>query len=141
MKMAYAEITVRHGILIQIGKLTLPRKVSVAIARNLVRLEKEIKLANDQRTDIAARYAAKDEAGEFILDETKEKYTFTSPYDEKAFMDEVKELNESEVEVDIMKFGAAELEKCEQIEKYDFLTPLQEASLEWMIDYRDGETE
>ncbi|MCU6763370.1 Uncharacterised protein [uncultured Roseburia sp.] len=135
MKLTYNEITVKHNILMEIGKLTLPRKVSVAIARNLIRLEKELKLAEEQRADIADRYAAKDENGNFVLD--KEKYTFQTVADEKSFLEEAKELNEMEVEVQIMKFQAEELERCEQVERYAILTPLQEAALEWMANYGD----
>lgn len=137
MKMKLKDITNRHNLLLKIGHLTLPRKVSTAIARNLVKLEKETELYNKQRLDIANRYAKKDDKGDFILtkDENVSSYTFENKENEVAFRAEVKDLNETEIDVDIMKFDAAELERCEMVERYDFLTPVQEASIEWMIDY------
>lgn len=137
MNMTYAEIMNRHDLLLKIGHLTLPRKVSAAIARNLVKLEKEFELYNKQRLDIANRYAKKDEEGEFILTAVGDKsaYTFNDTKDEVAFRTEAKDLDETEIDVDIMKFDAAEMERCEMVERYDFITPVQEAALGWMINY------
>lgn len=137
MKMNYAEIRNRHANLIVIGKMTLPRKVSVAIARNIIKFEKEMKVYEEQREDIAGRYAAKDEDGNFVIDAEGKNYTFESQEKEAAFRQESKELNESEIDIDIMTFKASELDRCDEVERYNILPPVQEAAIEWMIDYDD----
>lgn len=137
MKMTYAEIRNRHANLIVIGKLTLPRKVSVAIARNIIKFEKEMEVYEEQREDIAGRYAAKDGDGKFILDAEGKNYTFESQEKEAAFRQESKELNESEIDIDIMTFKASELDRCDEVERYNILPPVQEAAIGWMIDYDD----
>lgn len=135
MKMKYSELKERHAILMMVGKLTLPRKASVAISRNLVKFENELKIYNEQDKDIADQYAAKDEKGEFVLD--KNVFTFETEEAKQNFISERKELEETEIEINIMKFKASELDRCEQVERYDILTPVQEASLAWMIDYEE----
>lgn len=142
MKMTYAEIQSRHKVLIAIGQLALPRKITHAISRNIVRLEKEIKIMNEQRADIADRYAKKDENGQFVTEQVGDNINYTFESDEKleAYKDEINDLNETEVDVDIMMFKDTELDKCEN-ERYSMLTAVQEASIEWMVDYGEEETE
>lgn len=133
MKMTYAELKNRHSNLIVIGKLTLPRKVSVAIARNIVKFEKELDVYTKQRNDIADRYAKKDEAGNYITD--KDNFTFDTEENKTVFLQEMKELNETELDVPVMVFKATELDRCDEVERYAILSPIQEAAIEWMIDY------
>ena len=133
MRLNYQEMAVKHAVLMKIGELTLPRKVSVAVARNLILFEKEFKLMDDQKKDIADRYADKDKNGNFIV--TENQYTFKTDADKEDFTREIKELNDVEIDLDIMTFEADELEKCEKIDRYDILTPVQEASIGWMISY------
>lgn len=141
MKMKYSEIIVNRSVLMEIGKFILPRKVSVAIARNLTRLDKEMKLYGEQENDIASRYAKKDEDGKIIFKgEKKNELEFETTENLKSFQSEKKELNETEVEIEIMKFKSSELDRCEEVDRYKILTPVQEAAIGWMIDY-DDETE
>ncbi len=133
--MTYSELTERHTVLLAVGKLTLPRKVSVAISRNIVKLENELKIYSEQDKDIAERYAAKDEKGEFVLENNA--FTFESMEKKGLFISERKELGETGIEIDILTFKASELDRCEEVERYDILTPVQEASLAWMIDYEE----
>ena len=113
MRLNYQEMAVKHAVLMKIGELTLPRKVSVAVARNLILFEKEFKLMDDQKKDIADRYADKDKNGNFIV--TENQYTFKTDADKEDFTREIKELNDVEIDLDIMTFEADELEKCEKI--------------------------
>lgn len=139
--MKYSEIIVNRRVLMEIGKFILPRKVSVAIARNLTRLDKEMKLYGEQENDIASRYAKKDEDGKIIFKgEKKNELEFETTENLKRFQSEKKELNETEVEIEIMKFKSSELDRCEEVDRYQILTPVQEAAIEWMIDYEE-ETE
>lgn len=133
MKMTVSEIQNRHSILITIGGLTLPRKISYAIAKNLVKLEKELKIVLAQKEDIANNYALKDEEDKFILSEDGKNYTFESSDKKKEYISELEELLDTEIEVDIMTFDVSELDKCEESDRYNILTPVQEASLSWMI--------
>lgn len=132
MKMTVSEIQNRHSILITIGGLTLPRKVSYAIAKNLVELEKELKIVLSQKEDIANNYALKDEEDKFILSDDGKNYTFESSEKKKKYISELEELIDTEIEVDIMTFDVSELDKCED-DRYNILTPVQEASLSWMM--------
>lgn len=141
MKLSYTQIRNRHGALVSIGNLKLPRKVCVAIARNITALEKEIAEYQKQKNDIAVRYAAKDASGKFVLDDSKKNFTFSSVSDYDGFIQEVSDLDETEINVEIMKFNESELEQCDNSERYDILTPTQEALIEWMIDYGNGKEE
>lgn len=135
MKMKYEKIMDRYKVLLAVGKLALPRPVSTAIARNMVNLEKEVSFILQQKRDIANRFAKKDEKEQFVLDETQQNYVFDSEEDKNNFLRELQELEACEVEVDIMKFNINDLQSCDTTDRYDILTPIQEASLNWMIDY------
>ena len=139
MKITYEDILNRHAVLIKIGGKVLPRKATHAIARNIQKLEKEVEFHRKQYGDIADRYAAKDDDGNFVLDAKKEKHTFASEEDAASFRLEAKELIETEVDLDIMKFKSSELDKCDENDRYDILSPLEEAAIEWMIDYGEKE--
>ena len=133
MKMDYMEILDRNAVLLEVGKKMLPRKAAYAVSRNIKKLESEVKFYWGLREDIAARYAAKDAGGEYILEGNN--YTFASPEDEAAYRLELTELNGTEVEVDVMKFRAEELDKCDTDKRYGILSPVEEAAIEWMVDY------
>lgn len=135
MKIKYGELINKHRVLIAVGNLVLPRTVSMAIARNIIKIEEELRFVASQRRDIALRHAKKDEKGQFILDEEQKNYTFESEESLCSFLDELNTLEECEVEVSIMKFKADDLQLCDASEKYDSITAVQEASICWMIDY------
>ena len=136
MKMTYGELLNKHAVLMTIGKMVLPRKASVAIARNIQKLEKEVKLYLKQRSDIAERYAKKGKDGQPINED--DKYVFETPEHEASFLQEAKELNETEIEIDnIMKFKSSELDRCDEVDRYQILSPVQEAAIAWMIDYEE----
>ena len=82
---------------------------------------------NEQRADIADRYAKKDENGQFVTEQVGDNINYTFESDEKleAYKDEINDLNETEVDVDIMMFKDTELDKCEN-ERYSMLTAVQE---------------
>lgn len=135
--MTYRELQGKHEALVMVSGLTLPRKVSVAIARNLARFKKELKIYTEQDADIAGRYAARDEDGNFILDGNS--YTFDTPEDREGFIRERNELNDTEAGIEVVKFDASELDRCDEVERYSILTPAQEAAIGWMVNYADAE--
>lgn len=132
-KMTFNELVNKHQVLMAVSDKVLPRKATVAIARNIGGMEKDMELHYKQRADIVDRFAVKNDEGEYVLD--GDNYTFASDEDRQAFLDEIKQLSETEIEVDIMTFDSAELERCEMVERYDILTPREEAALSWMIKY------
>ena len=132
MKMTFSDLLVYHQNLLALSNKTLPRKASVAVARNIGKMEKEVELHNKQRKEIAELYAVKKD-GEFVIENNS--YTFSSEDDKKAFLDEVKQLNEVELDVDIITFDSAELDRCDEVDRYDILTPREETSISWMITY------
>ncbi len=129
--MTYEELLTRNSQLMEIGKLTLPRKVSYAIARNLVSMEAEVKIYLNQIRDIAERYVVKNENGEFKLDDSG-KYVFASDEDKQNYEQELKELGETSVDFKLFSFDVKELDKCETSDRFDILTPIQEGWLYWM---------
>ncbi len=132
MKMKYIDAVNRHSNLMKLGKKVLPRKINVAIARNLVKLEDEMKALQSQPEDIASRYACKDADGEFI--KNGDQYTFATPEDKEAYYKEFKDFMESEIDINASTFEEVELDKCEEEgSKFDMLTSLELAYLEWMI--------
>lgn len=132
MELTYELVMARHAQLMNIGKeMKLPRKVSAVIARNILKLEDELKEINKQREEIAQQYAQKGEDGKFIVDGNQ--YTFEDDEKKLAFLRENNELNHVKVEVNITKINRTDLDKCEEDERYDILTPVQEAALDWMI--------
>ena len=131
--MKYSEMKNRFETLMEVSELTLPRKVSVAIARNISNFRKELEIYNEQDADIAKRYVAKDKDGKPVLDGNM--YTFASEVDRENFIRERNELNSAEVDVDIIKFNSSDLDGCYDSDRYEIMIPAQESSIEWMIDY------
>ena len=131
--MKFSEIMIKKQSMANVLDLILPRKVSVAIARNLTTINKEIELYNQQREDIAERYAKKDEKGNYVLNGNN--YTFANDKDRQSFIEEVSELNDTDIDINIFKFNVSELDRCDESDRYNIITPSQEVSLGWMIDY------
>ena len=131
--MKFSEIMIKKQSMADVLDLILPRKVSVAIARNLTTINKEIELYNQQREDIAERYAKKDEKGNYVLNGNN--YTFANDKDRQSFIEEVSELNDTDIDINIFKFNVSELDRCDESDRYNIITPSQEVSLGWMINY------
>jgi hypothetical protein len=134
MLLTYPEMKRRFDILSALSDLVLPRRISVAISKNLTSLQKELEIYIKQDIDIANRYAVKDENGKFVLTE-KNEHTFETEEDRKGFLSEREELNNVEIDVDVMTFDAEALATCDISERYDILTPRQEIAIDWMVDY------
>lgn len=133
IKMKYSEMIVKYNALAELADKKLPRKASTAMARNICKLKEEIDFYIKQRTDIADRYAKKDANGKVVVENGA--YTFASNEYRDFFIEETEVLNNSEVEVDIITFDASELEQCDNLDRYDGLTPREEVNLSWMIKY------
>ncbi len=137
--MKVSKFTASNSVLMEVGKLRLPRKISYAIARNLGKFEPELKIINQQVQDIARRYALLDENGE-ILPTKKGQLQFADREKAKNYRDEMAELDDTDISLELYTVSATELDKCDERDSiYDTITPIQEAVLSWMFDYGDAE--
>ncbi len=136
-KLTFSEVKRKYEILGSFVDKVLPRKVTTAIARTVAKFEKELEFYDKQRADVVKRYALKNEDGTYIIENNA--YTFESKDDEKAFIEEIEQLNSTEVDVEIMRFDVSELERCDIVDKYDKLTAREELALEFIIDYGEGD--
>lgn len=132
MKMKYADIVLKHQQLAEVSQLVFPRKIQVAIDHNLLMLGKELDFYNAQRKDIESRYVERDENGVFITSDNG--YVFESDSDKEDYLSEIRELNNSLVDVDIMNVSTVDtIETYSSAKKYDILSEHQKSMLDWMF--------
>ena len=91
----------------EIAQKQFPVKVSYAIAKNINKLEAELKIYNGERQKLIEKYSIKDETGKTVVGENNQ-ITI-----QKEFLDDwnkdIKDLLAIENEVDIHKFKIDEL--------------------------------
>ena len=102
MKLSNERILIDSPRLAEISKKQLPIKVSYAIAKNIAKLESELKVYNSQRQKLIEKYSIKDKDGKTIIDE--ENKLKIQPEHMEDWNKDFKELIEIENEVDIHKF-------------------------------------
>jgi len=81
-------------------------KAWYAVLKNKRKIEKLIKEANEERGEIANKFALKDDKGEFVTKEAEgglKTYTFNSDIEETAFKDAVNVWGKEEVEIEFYK--------------------------------------
>ncbi|WP_238906626.1 hypothetical protein [Clostridium sp. YIM B02506] len=91
-----------------ISEKQLPVKVSYALAKNIGKIESELKVYNKERNKLLDQYATKDEKGEFKFD--KEGQVIFKDGCKEKWDKDINELLEIENEIDIHKFNINELE-------------------------------
>ena len=91
-----------------ISEKQLPIKVSYALAKNIGKIESELKVYNKERNKLLDQYATKDEKGEFKFD--KEGQVIFKDGCKEKWDKDINELLEIENEIDIHKFNINELE-------------------------------
>ena len=69
MNLTIRKILNDTNVLVAISQKQLPIKVSYAISKNIKKLEKELKIYNDERQKLIDRYCIKDEEGNNVIDE------------------------------------------------------------------------
>ena len=134
MKMKLGEIRGRLEGLLKVAKKTFPAKVNYAVARNLKLLEGEYKDLETQRIKICESYADKDSDGKAV---TKEKdgntvYVFSGDAQEQCNK-EYADLLEEEIDLDIRTVDVAELDKCDESERFDIPTPVDYIAMDFML--------
>jgi hypothetical protein len=113
---------------VQLSKLSqkeLPIKVSYAIAKNISKIESELKTYNKERDKLIEKYSQKDEHGKTIIDENnriKLKEEHLEDWDK-----DIKELLAIENEVDIHKFSIEALNGFS-------MTPTELRVIDYMIE-------
>lgn len=91
-----------------ISEKQLPIKVSYALAKNIGKIESELKVYNKERNKLLDQYATKDKKGEFKFD--KEGQVIFKDGCKEKWDKDINELLEIENEIDIHKFNINELE-------------------------------
>lgn len=114
-----------------IGGLTnkqgLPIKISYAIAKNVAKIESELKIYNNERQKLIDKYAVKDDKGENIVYENNQLKIADENMNE--WTDAINELLDIEVEIDIHKFNENDLlnSNCD-------MTPSEIMLIDYMIE-------
>lgn len=125
MKLTNKKIVTDSMILMEISRKELPVKVSYALAKNIAKIEKELEIYNSERQRLLDKYCVKDENGQNKIDENnqlkiQEEYL-------KDWNQDIKELQNIELEIDIHKF------KLEELNGYN-MTPSELIAIDYMIE-------
>mgnify|MGYP005770769513 FL=1 len=107
--------------------LELPVKVSYKIAKNIMNIEKELKVYNTQRQKLIDKYCLKDENNQNVIDENNN-FTIDDKYLDK-WNKKINELLDIEVDIDILTFKIDEL----MYDNYK-MTPSQLMLIDYMIE-------
>ncbi len=100
MKLSNERIVNDAAVLGAISQKNLPIKVSYAIAKNIAKIEAEIKVYNKERQKLIEKYSVKDEEGKPLIEDNSIKI---APEHIEDWNRDIKELLEIENEIDIHK--------------------------------------
>ncbi len=93
-----------------LGSLTqkdLPAKVSYAIAKNVSKIESELRIYNSERKKLIDKYCIKDEDGNNVIDENGQ--FVIADENMNDWNDAINELLDIEMDIDIHKFNINDL--------------------------------
>ena len=137
--MKYIEIENTMNALQKVSNKVLPRKLSVAIVRNIEKLKSVSEFISAQRLDILKKYAII-ENGEFkftINENGQQTLAFDSQEKLNLCNSELNDLYSCSEDLGLIKVSASELDKCEESDRYDILTVQEELSLAFMLTYEE----
>ena len=120
MKMTNIEAEMHLQLLSKMVNQELPRKTSVAIARNLRKLNDELKEYREQKDNLIRKYGKENEDGQIGIDMNADREAFAK------FVEELTPINQLEFEIDIMKISYDDLPET--------ITPETIFGLEFMIE-------
>lgn len=103
MKLSNERILNDSARLAQIAQKELPIKASYAIAKNLAKLESELKTYNSERGKLIEKYSIKDENGKTVADENSQ--IKLQPELLPDWNKDIQELLAIENDIDIHKFS------------------------------------
>lgn len=127
MKLTNQKIVNDATALATLTQKQLPIKVSYAIAKNISKIESELKIYNSERQKLIDKYSVKDEEGNTIIDENntlKIQVEFLEDWNRQ-----LQELLYIEVDVDIHKFNIDDLMYCNCE-----MTPAEFMLIDYMIE-------
>lgn len=127
MKITIRKILNDTNSLAVISQKQLPIKVSYAIAKNIKKLENELKIYNEERQKLIDKYCIKDEEGNNVIDENNNLKIADEHLDN--WNKEINELMDIEVDIDIHKFNLDSLMNG----NYD-MTPAELMIIDYMIE-------
>lgn len=123
VKMKMSEVRLEYARLAEVigEKKLFAGEVNLAIAKNNLALEEQIKCFNESMKNLVERFAAKDESGKPIIKDNR--YIFETTEDETGYLSAIEELENTEVEVDIqtVKCEAFTSGKHEEATAFDFV--------------------
>ncbi|MGN0416924.1 hypothetical protein [Anaerostipes faecalis] len=138
MKMKLGEIRGRLEGLLKVAEKTFPAKVNYAVAKNLKMLESEFKELEEQRIKICESYADKDKDGKAKTETVKTNngetmvYVFSGDAQEQCNKEYADLLGE-EIDLDIHTVDVAELDKCDESERFNVPTATDYMAMEFMF--------
>jgi len=126
MKLSNERIVNDAAVLGAISQKNLPIKVSYAIAKNIAKIEAEIKVYNKERQKLIEKYSVKDEEGKPLIEDNNIRI---APEHVEDWNVNIKELLAIENEIDIHKFHIDELinSKCD-------MSPAELILIDYMIE-------
>lgn len=127
MKLTNRRITNDANFLGTLYNKQLPIRVSYAIAKNISKIESELKVFNTERQKLLDKYCIKDEDGKNKIDENNQLKIADEHLE--AWNKDLEELLDIEVEIDIHKFNVNDLlnSNCE-------MTPSELMIIDYMIE-------
>lgn len=132
MKIKLNELESRIEKLNSLGAIKLPVELSYAISKNIRLLAAEYKIFSQERQKILEKNCIRDNNGQPII-ENKE-YTYENEQIKAAALEELKELLDTEAEINAMNVDINTLKRCEDSQKFDTLTVSDVAALDFMIE-------
>lgn len=128
--MTNREVISMFNDLSSIKKLKLPAIVGRAIAKNIDKLQSEMKYIDEQILKIKENYAEKDVDGKAVIAGGEYKMSET---DKMKCIEEQNEFFDASAEIDFVKIKEEDLDKCELSERFDVLTVEQNCAVLFMI--------
>lgn len=126
MKMKLKEVIEHYNGLVSIntdGQTLLskrfPVKLSFGISKNIKKLEREVEDYQKERIKICESLSNKDEEDKPIMIKKEDGTEVYDIPDRKLFDEEIKELLDTEVDIDIHMVEEAVLDQCSESERYD----------------------
>ena len=126
VKLSNERIVNNANILGVISQKDLPIKVSYAIAKNITKIESELKAYNNERQKLIEKYSLKDAEGKPLIEDNNIKI---APGNIEDWNRDIKELLAIENEIDIHKFHIDEL-----INSNCNMSPTELNVIEYMIE-------
>lgn len=139
MKMKEREVKERFLELQSVESLTLPSKLSFAIAYNLGKFKRESERIEKERKKLCEQYAEKDKNGNPVMANSvingikMQEYKMTEE-NEKLLNEEYNELLDMEVDIEIRTAKQELIERCEEVERYGIPSVSQLSALSFMLE-------